>query len=92
MVGLKGEMMLKFREANYIDLRVNAYPYVPIENALYIPNIILIDIDINRALKTGEKLARQYLYKTLANIAYYSNNTSNPLVLWTGNGYHIYVR
>jgi hypothetical protein len=91
VVNSKEKMLQKFREANYIDLRVNAYPYVPVENALYIPNIIPIDIDINRALKTGEKLARQYLYKTLGNISYYSNNTSNPLVLWTGNGYHIYI-
>jgi hypothetical protein len=91
VVNSKEEMIQKFREANYIDLRVNGYPYIPVENALFIPNIIPIDIDINRALKTGEKLARQYLYKTVDNISYYSNNTLNPLVLWTGNGYHIYI-
>ena len=60
----KEQMLQKFEEADFIDCRVNAYPLVP-KNILQVPNIILIDIDINRSLKTGSKQIDAHLNKTL---------------------------
>jgi len=86
----KDQMLQKFEEADFIDCRVNAYPLVPTD-ILQVPNIILIDIDINRSLKTGRKQVDANLNKTLQNIREYTSDSVNPLVLWTGNGYHVIV-
>ena len=69
---------------------MNAYPLVP-KNILQVPNIILIDIDINRSLKTGRKQIDTRLNETLQNIREYTCDSIIPLVLWTGNGYHVIV-
>ena len=89
-VNSKEEMLQKFEEADFIDCRINAYPVVP-AGTLLVPNIIMIDLDIDRTLKTGQKLIKQILHKTLQNIAEYSDEALVPLVIWTGNGYHVYI-
>jgi hypothetical protein len=86
----KEQMLQKFEEADFIDCRVNAYPLVP-KNILQIPNIILIDIDINRSLRTGSKQVRVHLNKTLQNIREHTSDSIVTLVLSTGNGYHVIV-
>lgn len=90
IVNSKEEILQKFEEANFIDCRINAYPVVP-AGTLLAPNIIMIDLDIDRTLKTGQKLIKQVLHKTLLNIAEYSDEATVPLVIWTGNGYHVYI-
>jgi hypothetical protein len=89
-VNSKEEMLQKFEEAHFIDCRINAYLNLP-PGILQTPNIIMIDLDIHRTLKTGQKLIKQVLYKTLQNIAEYSDEAIVPLVIWTGNGYHVYI-
>ena len=93
------EMVKKFEEANFEDCRINAYPaflnkaeekdYVRgINQDLFAPNILFIDLDkkdfsnkqefdkiVNKILK--------HITKTL--------DDSNPLLLWSGRGYHIIV-
>jgi hypothetical protein len=86
----KDQMLRKFEETDFIDCRVNAYPLVP-KNILQVPNIILIDIDINRSLKTGSKQIDAQLNKTLQKIRECTCDSIRPLILWTGNGYHIIV-
>jgi hypothetical protein len=86
----KEEMLQKFEDADFIDCRVNAYPVVP-KDILQVPNIILIDIDINRSLKTGRKRIDAHLNKTLRKITEHTCDSVVPLVLWTGNGYHVIV-
>jgi hypothetical protein len=86
----KEQMLRKFEETDFIDCRVNAYPLVP-KNILQVPNIILIDIDINRSLKTGSKQIDAQLNKTLQKIRECTCDSIRPLILWTGNGYHIIV-
>jgi len=86
----KEEMLQKFENADFIDCRVNAYPLV-LKDILQIPNIILIDIDINRSLKTGRKRVEVHLSKTLQKIGEHTCDSIIPLVLWTGNGYHVIV-
>jgi hypothetical protein len=41
----KEEILQKFDDADFKDCRVNAYPVVP-NDILQVPNIILIDLDI----------------------------------------------
>jgi hypothetical protein len=86
----KEEMLQKFEDADFTDCRVNAYPIVP-KDVLQVPNIILIDIDIKRSLKSGHKRIAAHLNKTLQNIKEYTCDSVIPLVLWTGNGYHVIV-
>ena len=68
----KEQMLQKFEEANFIDCRVNAYPLV-LKDTLQVPNIILIDIDINRS-RTGSKQIHVHLNKTLQNIREYTSD------------------
>src|SRR5215218_9500103 len=89
-VNSKEEMLQKFEEADFIDCRINAYPVIP-AGTLQAPNIIMIDLDVDMALKTGQKLIKQVLHKTLKNITEYSDGAIVPLVIWTGNGYHVYI-
>jgi Primase X len=56
-----------------------------------VPNIILIDLDMDRSLKTAQRLIKQLLNKTIENIACYTDDVVVPLIIWTGNGYHVYV-
>ena len=88
------ETLQRFEEARFIDCRISAYPKLP-KGALQTPKIILIDLDVDWSLKTGQVLIKRSLNKTLTNIKEYCRCSDNeiviPLVLWTGNGYHIYV-
>jgi hypothetical protein len=84
----KEEMLQKFDDADFIDCRINAYPLVP-KDILQVPNIILVDIDINMSLKTGHKRIASHLNKTLQKIREYTCDSIIPLILWTGNGYHV---
>ena len=87
-------MLQRFEEARFIDCRISAYPKLP-KGTLQTPNIILIDLDVDWSLKTGQVLIKRSLNKTLTNIKEYCRCLDNeiviPLVLWTGNGYHIYA-
>ena len=77
----KEEMLQKFEDADFIDCRVNAYPIVP-KDILQVSNIIL---------KTGRKQVDAHLDKTLQKIREYTCDSIIPLILWTGNGYHVIV-
>lgn len=52
------------------------------------PNIIFIDIDFSNSV--NKKQASRHLNRIL-NIIKKKLNGFNPTVLWTGNGYHIYI-
>jgi len=80
-----------FEEAKFIDCKINAYPtyteYKGINRQA--PDFIFIDLD-KSTFKT-ERTLKLALNKTLRNIKEkLDDNNSNPTVLWTGNGYHIY--
>ena len=71
-------------KSNFKDCRVNAYPVL--ENGLLqAPNLIFIDLD----LQTNLKELNRNLNKTLK--IRQRLNGFEPTVLWTGNGYHIYI-
>ncbi len=87
----KQEALARFKASNYQDCRINAYPshteYAGIN--LTPASFIMIDLDLKDFGYSQEKL-NKVLGKTLNKI----NNEfhgAHPTVLWTGNGYHIYV-
>jgi Primase X len=78
-----------FQDSNYQDCRISAYPrltqYMNIN--LVAPSLIMIDLDLsNFPLK---KSLDHVLTHTLKRI--YQLLKVTPTVLWTGNGYHIYL-
>ena len=77
-----------FRAANYQDCRISAYT---IDNNPYRLQTILVMIDLDICnFKTGKAL-QLTLSKTLKNIKLRLGNDVNPTVLWSGNGYHVYL-
>jgi hypothetical protein len=78
----------RFAAANMLDCRINAYPYYTQYKEInrQAPNFIFIDLD--RCNFTTENELRLALDKTLKNIRYLG---AEPTVLWSGNGYHVYL-
>ncbi len=83
-------------KANFIDCRLNAYPILSnddIAAAIQVPNIIFVDIDISKGFESQEEAItnlNKILKKTLT-IIQKKLDGCKPTVLWTGNGYHIYI-
>jgi hypothetical protein len=89
-------------KSNFIDCRLNAYPIISEgsqSNGLNIfsaqaPNIIFIDIDLPKDYESKEEERIINLNKTLKkaqSIIQKKLDGCKPTVLWTGNGYHIYI-
>jgi hypothetical protein len=80
-------------KANFLDCRINAYPVLIDSEYEQAPNIIFIDLDLisydNNYQKNLEKLDKT-LDKVLGNIKLRLDGCK-PTILWTGNGYHIYI-
>jgi hypothetical protein len=86
----KHELLAYFKASNYHDCRINAYPaYTEYRGInLTAPSFIMIDLDLKDFDLSIEKLDK-ILNKTLTKITD-AFHDSQPTVLWTGNGYHIY--
>jgi hypothetical protein len=70
-----------------MDCRLNAYPVLE-EGLLQAPNIIFVDLDTNYGSNLKE------LNRNLEKILKIINQRLNgfePTILWSGNGYHIYI-
>lgn len=80
------EALFYFKQSNYIDCRINAFRGSSSGKGKFYPDLLFIDID-KSDFKTerGFKLA---LTTTLKNIRDRLNGI--PMILWSGNGYHIY--
>ena len=72
-------------KSKFLDCRLNAYPILE-ERVMQAPNIIFIDLDLQSSLKELNK----NLDKTLK-IIKQKLNGFEPTILWTGNGYHLYI-
>ena len=85
----KEEALARYKQANLLDCRINAYPkyteYKGINRQA--PNFIFLDLD-NSTFKT-ERALQMALEKTLKNL-HNILNAQSPTVIWSGNGYHIY--
>jgi hypothetical protein len=90
------EMIKEFELSNWQDCRINAYPIYPEIDEVdsifnYNSNIkaatfVMIDFDIG--IKSKEELDKK-LQATLKRI--HKQLKVKPTVIWTGNGYHIYL-
>ena len=92
----KSEIIENCRRSNFTDCRISGYPdFIEFDGILlYPPDFLFIDLDLKDfiAYKYPHKLLNLYLYNTLHNIANVDKRVNMiPSVLWSGNGYHIYV-
>jgi hypothetical protein len=89
LVYSKEEALARFKQANWLDCRISAYPsyteYKGINRQA--PNSIFIDLD--RSTFKTDKAHNIALSKTLENIR--QKLGGNPIVLWSGNGYYVYL-
>jgi hypothetical protein len=85
----KDQIIQKCIESDFIDCRINAYPeYTEYKGIVrQAPNFIFIDLDLANFEMDKKKLEFR-LKRTLKKIEEYNGF---PTVLWTGNGYHIYL-
>jgi hypothetical protein len=77
------QILQECEKANYVDCRLNAYPIIEGEHIA--PSVIFIDID-GDSKHNLDKILKQ----TLKTIKLKLNNYK-PTILWTGNGYHVYI-
>jgi hypothetical protein len=93
------QIMQAFEEADFIDCRINAYPAFLNEAEerdydngfnldIFAPNILFIDLD-QKDFSGGIELDKT-LTKILKHISKVLHD-SKPLILWSGNGYHIII-
>jgi hypothetical protein len=83
-------------KANFIDCRLNAYPILSnddIAAAIQAPNIIFVDIDISKGFESQDEAITNInkILKKTSSIIQKKLDDCKPTVLWTGNGYHIYI-
>jgi hypothetical protein len=88
LVYSKERALEHFIDSDFIDCRINAYPYLTEYKDVprYKPDFLFIDLD-RKNFKT-KKSFELSLYNTLKNIKEKLNGY--PTVLFTGGGYHIY--
>jgi hypothetical protein len=93
----KQEAITRFKQANFMDCRISAYPYwrpsitsnfVGIKNTIA-PNFIMIDLDLIN-FELCDKVLLHMLRQTLRKIKEILQ-LCRPTVIWSGNGYHIYI-
>jgi hypothetical protein len=76
-----------------LDCRINAYPtYIGWKEVnRQAPNFLFTDLDLSR-FKSSKEAHDRALNKTLKNIKEkFKDDTISANVLWSGNGYHIYL-
>jgi len=92
-INSKEEILQRCREADYRECVINAYPEILEINRRLIqsPNFIFIDLDLSLCKTCIYPIRKlDYLLKqTLIQIK--EKIQGLPTVLWTGNGYHIYL-
>jgi hypothetical protein len=83
----KEEAFARFKQANFLDCRISAYPSAKyLRHMKQNPNFLFIDLDSQTSDIEKE------LGHTLANIkSKFENSDIEPTVLWSGRGYHIYL-
>jgi hypothetical protein len=87
------EALARFEQANFLDCRISAYP-PPSDVSTFVgvnlevtPSIVMIDLD-KETFKT-QRAFEMALTKTLRKIS--ETIISEPTVIWSGGGYHIYL-
>jgi hypothetical protein len=88
LVRSRQEIIDSFIESNFVDCKINAYPFLIEYKGIqrYKPDFLFIDLDKNN-FKTNRSFELA-LYNTLKNIKI--KLKGYPTVLFTGRGYHVY--
>ena len=83
------EIFGKCNESDYIDCRINAYPeYTEYKGIVrHPPDFLFIDLDLTNFDYDKSKIDR-ILKRTVSEIEALG---SKPTVIWSGNGYHVYL-
>jgi hypothetical protein len=103
----RNEAIERFKESNFQDCRISAYPLDPTDNPSAIekyqglstitPRNIVVMIDLDRNNFTTDRAFEMSLTRTLNNIKnkFTLDSDSNPSlmvsIIWSGNGYHVYL-
>jgi hypothetical protein len=85
----KEEALVRFKQANYLDCRINAYQDYTEWQGINRQGLNFIFIDLDRANFKTENEFKAAVDQTLKNIK--ELLCGNPTVLFTGNGVHIYL-
>ena len=99
MVDSRQEALARFAQANFVDCRISAYPPDATVNPsglecfqglrITTPRNLIVIIDLDRSTFRSERALQLALTRTLQKI--WSKLEVKPTVLWSGNGYHIYL-
>jgi hypothetical protein len=89
----KEEILEHFKDSDYEDCRINAYPsFTEYHGINRTPiSFLMVDLDLKDfadKIVIGKAVLERILNSTLKNIK--GSIEGNPTVLWTGNGYHVY--
>jgi hypothetical protein len=87
IVNSKEEAIAFYKEANYMDCRLAAYPY-SVNNSPQIIDFVMLDLDLNNFKFSRQKLDR-VLNKILLTLK--KEEDVEPTVIWSGNGYHVLI-
>ena len=94
LVYSKEDALLRFRQANYQDCRINAYPDYSGRMEKKV-NFIFIDIDQEQFETEEELVSAVSNCLKVINKRFNPIGTNDPLlhptILWTGGGYHLYL-
>jgi hypothetical protein len=80
------EALAYYKQADYMDCRLAAYPYTA-EKCPHIIDFIMLDLDLNNFHYSRQKLDKA-LKKILLSL---KKLGIVPTVIWSGNGYHVLV-
>ena len=87
IVASKEEAIKCYKDSNYMDCRLAAYPYNVDKDLAQIIDFVMLDLDLNNFKFSRQKLDRA-LNKILLTL---KKDGIEPTVIWSGNGYHILV-
>lgn len=85
----KQEVLAKYKQANYIDCKINAYPeFIQWKGINRVPpSFLFIDLDLEN-FNYDKILLEKALLRTQKKIK--DKIKGHPTILWSGGGYHIY--
>ena len=86
----KEQILQECIKANFVDCRINAYPAFN-GSLMQSPNLIFIDLDLSKDLPYQDSLNQLENTKEVLETIKEKLNGCTPTVIFTGNGYHIYI-
>jgi len=82
------QMLAYFEASSWLDCRISAFNSIEVESD--IPSLIFIDVDHEEVVGVSPEHSRNRILVNIVNRIISKLNIA-PTILWTGNGYHVYV-